>query len=628
MQANDAQTQGRGSDPRPTFALDFRANGVALMRRECGVATMARGRRFSVTQRPGGAWSEIAFCDWLTPKADGEAAALDAPERLIASLGDAPRKVDVWLPAEIVLSRVVEDASAGADEPAERLAARAISGLTILRPDALEIAAIRTGTGVAFRAVERSVLAEVSAHVRRWGFAIRSVRSRPGDREFPDGAVFANAAPGRAGQIRKLGGARPGALGLVGGAAALAAAAVFLLYGPPDAPPAPDASIQAPARANPAPAFQTLKAEVPFSAPAQQFTPAAAAPEPPAVPAIDESAAPLPIEEAVSIDAGPITIQPTDAPLEIAETEAAPPADPPSPPIDAPAPPPRDEAAELAALAPLREVVVDAVAGEAGTEVAAPGDSTLPEGEPAPPEARRPASRRPSTPPVKPRGLEEMGDADFAALTLEEAAVPKAPPAPVHHPKNPPPPAPRPAMRPGATPEEPLKPAGEAEDRIPVSDLAPETARPPKPRPKAVADLAAEEAPVEITSLAPESAAPPRPRPAHIRELPAKLKAAAERAKAERPAKATERRGAPTAAVIAEAATQHMEWETLDGFILIGVFERAGGRSALMRLPNGDVRRVAVGDRIGRWTVASLSGSAVSLKFEGETQTLHLPGVN
>jgi hypothetical protein len=206
--------------------------------------------------------------------------------------------------------------------------------------------------------------------------------------------------------------------------------------------------------------------------------------------------------------------------------------------------------------------------------------------------------------------------------------VPAAPPAPVQEMLNPPP-VPRPAMRPGVSPEEPLTPESIDDNRPAVTEHAPEKVPRPRPRPNSVVKLAAEDAPVEITSLAPETTAAPRPRPPHIRELPAQLRAAAERARAERAAQqARSPAAAPTAAVIAEAATQHMEWETLDGFILIGVFERVGGRSALIRLPNGDVRRVTDGERIGRWTVASVNDSAVALTFEGQKRTLHMPGVN
>ena len=91
------------------------------------------GRGFSVSQRAGGAWSEIACCDWLPPENEGAPSALDAPERLTAALGDAEPEVDVWVPNGLLLSRTVPDRKRAEDEPAERVAARAISGLTILR---------------------------------------------------------------------------------------------------------------------------------------------------------------------------------------------------------------------------------------------------------------------------------------------------------------------------------------------------------------------------------------------------------------------------------------------------------------------------------------------------------------
>ncbi len=663
MQRPDATSEDASANHRASYALDFRADSVALMRREVGVATMSSGGRFALKERPGGAWSEIALSAWL-PQDDGAAPELADPDTLRAALTDQPAKVDIWLPEALLLSRTVDDDSAPDDDtPAERIAARAIAGLTVLRPDSLKLAAARVSGGIAVRAVERAVLDEVCAHALRWKFQIGTVRSHPGDAAFPDGAAFATAPPKSPRKPRKdkAGGKhRISSLTLmaIGGGAALLGLAIFLATAPlepdslpdpvvfdaaPDVAPGPDvpapvadASPGTPsspehAKAEPAPIFERLESEVAFSAPAEQFAPAAEAPEIPRGPAL-EASTPLPdapdsILAPADQTAETLGVEPSDAPADTPTEAPEPPAETAllaSPPlVEPPTSPQSEEAADLAALAPLENVSVDDDAGKPSEGMHAPEDAPAIEGNPTQPEVREPAAEAPSDPPGGLSGLTELGDADLAALTLEDAPSPLAPSAELRDELDPAP-VPLPAFRPTQDPDAPLEPAGE-NDVPPITELAPEKARPPKPRPKAIAER------VEATfvsAAAPEEVAPPRPRPAAVSEMPAKLKAAAERARAERAARAAERRKAPSAAEIAAVATEQMEWDTLDGFMLIGVFERVGGRSALMRLPNGDVRRVQAGDRIGRWTVATIERASISLDFEGASQTLRMPSVN
>lgn len=57
---------------------------------------------------------------------------------------------------------------------------------------------------------------------------------------------------------------------------------------------------------------------------------------------------------------------------------------------------------------------------------------------------------------------------------------------------------------------------------------------------------------------------------------------------------------------------------------LIGVMDLSTGRTALMMLPDGAIRRVGVGDTIGGWRIASIASDAVRVTRGGQFRTLLL----
>jgi hypothetical protein len=58
---------------------------------------------------------------------------------------------------------------------------------------------------------------------------------------------------------------------------------------------------------------------------------------------------------------------------------------------------------------------------------------------------------------------------------------------------------------------------------------------------------------------------------------------------------------------------------------LIGVFGSAGGRHALVLLPNGDTERVKVGDEIRGVQVTAISADAIHLRSRGRDSVVKLP---
>lgn len=82
--------------------------------------------------------------------------------------------------------------------------------------------------------------------------------------------------------------------------------------------------------------------------------------------------------------------------------------------------------------------------------------------------------------------------------------------------------------------------------------------------------------------------------------------------------------GAPTAGRVARAATQSNAI-ALNKVNLIGVFGSDGARRALVRLPNGRMKRVKVGDRIDGGRVAAIGRSQLSYVKGGRTIQLAVP---
>ena len=64
----------------------------------------------------------------------------------------------------------------------------------------------------------------------------------------------------------------------------------------------------------------------------------------------------------------------------------------------------------------------------------------------------------------------------------------------------------------------------------------------------------------------------------------------------------------------------------LAGSSLIGIFALTTGRTALMRFPGGEVRRLSVGDEVDGWRVDSISRDSLRLARNGRERTFMLVG--
>lgn len=65
---------------------------------------------------------------------------------------------------------------------------------------------------------------------------------------------------------------------------------------------------------------------------------------------------------------------------------------------------------------------------------------------------------------------------------------------------------------------------------------------------------------------------------------------------------------------------------TPDGSILLGVMNLSNGRSALMRMPDGAIRKVKVGDTLDGWRISSIASDAIRLSRNGKDRTMGLVG--
>jgi hypothetical protein len=64
----------------------------------------------------------------------------------------------------------------------------------------------------------------------------------------------------------------------------------------------------------------------------------------------------------------------------------------------------------------------------------------------------------------------------------------------------------------------------------------------------------------------------------------------------------------------------------LDHAALIGVLQTDGGRAALVRLPDGSIRRLGRGDLLMGWRVTLIGRDALRLERGGQTRTLLFVG--
>ncbi|WP_306733628.1 amidophosphoribosyltransferase [Marimonas arenosa] len=75
----------------------------------------------------------------------------------------------------------------------------------------------------------------------------------------------------------------------------------------------------------------------------------------------------------------------------------------------------------------------------------------------------------------------------------------------------------------------------------------------------------------------------------------------------------------------ARLATVTARFDT-DGLILLGTFGSESRPGAILRLPDGDTRRVTTGDTVGDMTVQAISDGKVVIETSGRVSTLVSPG--
>lgn len=156
---------------------------------------------------------------------------------------------------------------------------------------------------------------------------------------------------------------------------------------------------------------------------------------------------------------------------------------------------------------------------------------------------------------------------------------------------------------------------------------APQDAPLPQPSPQATAGAGAPgRAPLPVPRPGAEPAPPgpasadaSAPAAAPRRQIPPASAAAAP--EPERPAEADARR--PSAVAIAPVPPPR---SGLRGSTLIGIFALTTGRTALMRFPSGEVRRLSVGDEIDGWRVDSIASDAIRVTRNGRDRTFLLIG--
>lgn len=180
-------------------------------------------------------------------------------------------------------------------------------------------------------------------------------------------------------------------------------------------------------------------------------------------------------------------------------------------------------------------------------------------------------------------GLLVLGDAARAAAPVEAPVPPPAPRSAGEAPERAPVAPPRPARDPDepAAPAEapPPPPLPGTPDRPDGPEPPPETAEPPE-----AAETAAPEA-----AETPEAGAQPSPHAVLASPLPPR-----------RPG--------------------------LSGSTLIGIFALTTGRTALMRFPSGEVRRLSIGDEIDGWRVDAIARDSLRLARGERERTFVLMG--
>ncbi len=81
----------------------------------------------------------------------------------------------------------------------------------------------------------------------------------------------------------------------------------------------------------------------------------------------------------------------------------------------------------------------------------------------------------------------------------------------------------------------------------------------------------------------------------------------------------------PTPASVARRATEQTD-ANLSRMILLGTFGTDAAPQALVRLPDGQVARVAPGDRVGHDTVYAIDARRIALERNGRATWVAMPG--
>ncbi|SNR58338.1 pilus assembly protein PilP [Puniceibacterium sediminis] len=76
---------------------------------------------------------------------------------------------------------------------------------------------------------------------------------------------------------------------------------------------------------------------------------------------------------------------------------------------------------------------------------------------------------------------------------------------------------------------------------------------------------------------------------------------------------------------VARSATHRTEIN-LNRLVLLGTFGTQAAPQALLRLPDGRVARVSLGDRLGQDTVYAIDAARIALGQNGRAQWLEMPG--
>lgn len=135
----------------------------------------------------------------------------------------------------------------------------------------------------------------------------------------------------------------------------------------------------------------------------------------------------------------------------------------------------------------------------------------------------------------------------------------------------------------------------------------------PRLRPKSILD--------RHLARAPASGLRPRPRPENFADIVAASREMAARREADAYAPKV-----PTSPRIARLATARNRLG-LSRAALVGVFGKPGRRGAIVRLADGSIEKVAVGDPLDGGRVEAIGEDSLSYLLDSETIVLRLPGL-